>query len=133
MCKKSLQGTQMSDGVYVERAAAWAKELTAYESRGPGDTENAWRRLEDRYGIPARTFWSLRYRPPKEIFVSLFVRIHTAYRQEQERQARKIEHELAITKAITGPDDIAVVATEVTLGEENEGKEWPALMREILE
>jgi hypothetical protein len=133
MCKKTLRGTQMSDGVYVERAASWAREMTALESRGPGDIENAWRRLEARYGIPASTFWSLRYRPPKEIFVSLFVRIHTAYQQEHERMMRIHAQHLAITKAVTGPDDVAVLAAETLVGEENEGKEWPRSLIEILE
>jgi hypothetical protein len=44
----------MPDAVYVDEAARWARFLTQTESRGPGDLENAWSRLERRYGVPAR-------------------------------------------------------------------------------
>lgn len=94
----------MSDAAFVERASEWAKALTQRESRGPGDLENAWRRLEARYGISVRTFWSLRYRRPNEIAASIFYRLHAAYQAECERQMRRLEHDLSIARQIAGPD-----------------------------
>lgn len=109
----------MSDAAYVVQAAEWARALTRNETRGPGDQNNAWRRLEARYGISANAFWALRYRQPKEIATSLFVRLQAAYQAECERQARRLQHEIEITKAITGPDHAAVVAAEALVSEDD--------------
>jgi hypothetical protein len=57
-------GQRMSDAAYVDEAADWARRLTQAEARGPGDIENAWRRLETRYGVSFHTWWALRYRKP---------------------------------------------------------------------
>jgi hypothetical protein len=110
--KSSLHEAQMRDAAFVDEAAVWAKELTLRESRGPGDMENAWNRLEARYGVPFGVFWSLRYRKPKTISAGIFARIHAAYRAECDRQMRILEHEAEITKTITGADHAAVVAVE---------------------
>ena len=83
----------------VEQAAAWARELTRREARGPGDLRNAWRRLEMRYGVSARTFWALRYRRPKDILASTWLRLGAAYRAECERHLRMLRHDIEITKA----------------------------------
>lgn len=80
-------------------AARWANELIRRESRGPGDSENAMRRLEARYGIGWRTFWALRYRPPADVFVSVYERLRAAYITECERQERLLRHEITIAKA----------------------------------
>ena len=90
------------------KAQDWANELVRREARGPGDTENAMRRLEARYGIPWRAFWTLRYRPPADILTGLFLRLNAAYRAECDRQMRILEHETEITKIIAGPDAPAV-------------------------
>jgi hypothetical protein len=103
----------------VEQAATWAKELTRREVRGPGDLENAWRRLEARYGVPAHTFWSLRYRKPKDILASIYFRLSGAYQAEVERQMRMLANELAITKAIAGPDHSVVRKIEALVDKKN--------------
>lgn len=109
--KKNSQGKEtMTEAAYVDQAAQWAKRLTQTEARGPGDLENAWHRLEGRYGVPWRTFWALRYRKPRDITAYLFDRLRAAYEAECARQMRLHAHELEITKAITGPDCPAVVA-----------------------
>jgi len=69
------------------------------ESRGPGDTENAMRRLENRYGIPWRVFWNLRYRPPADILVGIWRQLHAAYEQECTRQERLLAHERHVAEA----------------------------------
>lgn len=105
---------------YVDQAAEWAKALTRSETRGPGDQPNAWRRLEARYGIPEYAFWSLRYRKPKDVAVSLYMRLQAAYRAECERQQRRLMHEIEITKEIAGANHAAVRAAEALVGEKME-------------
>lgn len=103
---------------YVDQAAEWAKELTRSETRGPGDLPRAWQRLEARYGISEHTFWSLRYRKPQDIAVSIYMRLQAAYQAECERQMRRLEHELEITKAIAGASDPVVGEVQALVGQE---------------
>jgi hypothetical protein len=110
--KNSLRESIVTDVTAVDQAASWAKRLTLSEARGPGDMENAWRRLEARYGVPWRSFWSLRYRRPNEIAASIYLRLQAAYVAECERQMRRHQHELEITRAKAGADCAAVVAAE---------------------
>jgi len=51
------------------------------------------RRLEVRYGIPWRVFWTMRYRPPHDILLSVYLRLWAAYQSECDRQRAQIEHE----------------------------------------
>jgi hypothetical protein len=112
---------QMSDAIYIERAVNWSKDLTRMKSRGPGDTENAMRRIEREYGIDYGFLWSLRYRRDqlKVISVSVYERIAAAYRAECERQMRKLQHEIEITEAIAGPASAAVGAAKALLDKAN--------------
>jgi hypothetical protein len=102
----------MSSAALVSDARSWANNLILREARGPGDTENAMRRLAARYGLDFGALWSLRYRPPKRIFADVYFSLKAAYEAECERQLRLLEHELAITKAKAGADHPAVRAVE---------------------
>jgi len=116
MCKRILQEPLMSDAaLLVDEAAGWAKKLTQGEARGPGDIENAWRRLQNRYGVPWRAFWSLRYRRPKEIAASIYLRLREAHLAECERQMRRLRHEIEITKAKAGPAHPTVAAVQAVV------------------
>ena len=95
MCARRL--CKMLSG--LADARSWANELIRRESRGPGDMENAMRRLESRYGVPWRTLWSLRYRPPTDVLVGVYLQLHAAYAAECERQEGVLRHEREITKA----------------------------------
>ena len=117
MSDKSNDEKIMPDA-FVGNARDWANELVRRESRGPGDYENAMRRLENRYGIPWQTFWRLRHRPPKDIFVSIYVRLQAAYQNECERQMRLLRHEIEIAKAKGLADAPAVVQAEIAVGED---------------
>lgn len=86
----------------VSEARDWAKWLVQRESRGPGDLDNAMRRLEARYDIPFSIFWALRYRPPKDIYVGAYRRLRDAYLAEHEKQQRLLRHETDITRAKSG-------------------------------
>lgn len=105
----------------VTTARRLANLMVARESRGPGDTENAMRRLETRYGVPWRVFWTLRYRPPPDILCGVFEKIQAAYRAEIERQVGLLRHELEITRLKTGADHAAVRAAEALVGETLKG------------
>lgn len=105
---------------FVASAREWANALVRRESRGPGDMEGAMRRLEARYGIPWRVFWSLRYRPPTDVLASIFFRLQQAYQQECDRQVRLLRHELEITKAKAGPYSSAVAAAEALVAEDKD-------------
>jgi len=74
-------------------------EMLRWESRGAGDTENAMRRLGNRHKISWRVFWTLKYRAPKDLFVSVFEEIKAAHKSEAERQLRKVQHELQIAES----------------------------------
>lgn len=115
MGKKSLHQEQVMTDVYVDEVADWARRLTHTESRGPGDTENAWHRLEARYGVPWRTFWALRYRRPKDIAVSVYFQMLAAYEDQCARQARRLQHEITITKAKAGASHPVVLAAQAVV------------------
>lgn len=117
MGKKILRSELMSS-VHVEEAAGIAKWLTRREASGPGDMENAWRRLEARYGLPWRMFWALRYRPPRVIASHLYERLRAAYQAERERQMQNLKHEIVITEKIAGPDSAVVHAAKALVGED---------------
>lgn len=110
----------MSGSAVVDEAAYWATRLTQAEARGPGDMQNAWRRLSVRHDVPWRVFWQLRYRKPRDLTVSIYRRLAAAYRAECERQMRQLQHEIEITKAIAGADHPAVAAALALVGEEGE-------------
>ena len=106
----------MTDAAFVDQASEWARDLTNREARGPGDIANAWRRLEMRYGVTWRTFWALRYRKPAALTAYTFNLLRAAYLAECERQTRKLQHDIAITKAITGASHPAVDEAEALVG-----------------
>lgn len=98
MRKKILNGDGESK-MSVATASEMARTLVQREAKGPGDLDNAMRRIEARYGIPYSFLWSLRYRPPKELVVSAWQSLRNAYRSECERQARLLQHEIAVMEA----------------------------------
>ena len=123
MRKELLPSRQeMPDAALVENCADWARRLTQTEARGPGDIENAWHRLETRYGVPWRTFWALRYRKPKAVTAALYARLLAAYEHECERQTRKLRNEIEITKRKVGANHAAVRAAAALAGEEDDDK-----------
>lgn len=102
----------------IEDARTMARHLVNREAKGPGDTENAMRRIEARYGVSFSTLWGLRYRAPKDMMASAYFRLQAAYQAECERQMRQIEHELEITKAKAGAASALVRAASALAGKE---------------
>ncbi|WP_298966208.1 hypothetical protein [uncultured Roseibium sp.] len=118
MIKKSLREDQKMS---VAAAREMATGLVQRESRGPGDLDNAMRRVEAKYGVPYSVLWSLRYRQPKDILLGVFTKIRAAYQAECARQAALLEHELTITRAVSDEIDPKLV------------EQVEALVREIRE
>ena len=103
----------------VDQAAGWADALLQRVFRGPGDTvEAATYRAEQKYGVPAQTFWALRYRRPNAILAHIYLTLWAAYEAECGRQEAKLRHELELVKALpTTPARAALVAeAEAELG-----------------
>lgn len=100
MGEKILQHPLLTAAGAVDQAADWARDLTLMESRGPGDMENAWERLEARYAVPSALFRALRYRRPKEIAAHMLMRLEAARRAETERRLRAQEHNRDIERLL---------------------------------
>lgn len=107
----------MCELTYGEQARSWANDLILGESRGPGDMPNAMRRLEARYGIPASSFFALRYRPVKEPRVGLYFRLHAAWQDFRGRQLKALQHETELTAKIAGHHHHSVVSAQAVLRE----------------
>ena len=90
----------MSGESLVQDAQKWANDIVMREYSGPGQMERAIEKASIKTGIDRQVFWSLRYRPPKDMFVSVYMRLKAAYEAECERQERLYEEERAIANAI---------------------------------
>lgn len=113
----------MSDA-YVADARKWAGALVAREHRGPGDTigSSMWKAAQ-RWGIDQSTFWALRYRPPRDITVGVYMRLKEAYQHECERQEARLAHELMLAKVsgLNAANSTSVASAEAFLGPKETG------------
>lgn len=117
--RKTFCGVETKLMSAVEQARGWAGEMVRREMRGSSDTAGAMRRLAHRYGIPRSVFHTLRYRSPKDIGASVYLKLLAAYEAECERQRKMLEHELEITRQIAGPHCASVRAAEALVGADN--------------
>lgn len=110
----------MSDAeATVNEATSWAESLLQRTYRGPGDTiEAASYRAEQKYGVPANTFWTLRYRKPSGILAHIYLRLQAAYEAECGRQEARLRHEIEMARALQGGAalDAAISEAEAALG-----------------
>lgn len=109
MSKMSLSTEQTRRGTVkppdgqdlVKRAATWAKALWQKTHREMGETrEAAMYRTAAKYGVEPGTLWSLRYRPPKDILVSVYFKLQAAYDSECEKQEARLAHQIDITRQL---------------------------------
>jgi hypothetical protein len=108
-----------ADHFPVEQAKGWVNNLIRAQHRGPGDTTDAAiHRAATKHGIDPKVLWRLRYRTPKDMLVSVYLKIKAAHEAECERQEARLRHELEITKALPPtPARLALIAeTEALLG-----------------
>lgn len=90
----------------VETAGGYVRRMVEREARGWGDQSEAQARLESRYGIPYWAMDRLRTGRAKTVEAGLFARIRGAYIDLCERQVAKLQHEIAIEKALTEDDTL---------------------------
>lgn len=120
MCKDRLRSREMSAAAFVDQARDWAREIVNADVRGPGDLENAMRRVESRFGISFAALWALRYRPPKDVAASIYLKLQQAHAAVCESQMRKYQHELEKTRQTTGHSAALVRASVAVAGEGDE-------------
>ncbi len=87
----------------VEAATDLIRTMVQRESRGPGDIDNAMRRLEARYGLSFWSIWHLRKGKAKTVEATLLGRIRAAYLDMCAKQASNLLHEIEV-EAATGDD-----------------------------
>lgn len=87
----------------LEAASDYARQLLELEARGPGDTDGALFRLEQRYGIGHNQIMHLRAGRAKSCDVSLFAKLRMAYLDLCAAKVRTLQHKIAIEEA-TGDD-----------------------------
>ena len=112
MCAKSFDRDAKMTAT-VDTAVDVANRLLVRESRGPGDTDNAMRRIEQRYGVDYWLLWSLRYRKPKDILLGQWNALIGAYHAECERQEKQLRHEREIAEAMGAPKALLGAADRV--------------------
>lgn len=86
----------------VDQASYWADEMVKHEMRGPGDLTNALERVGRRSGVGYRLLWALRYRRPKDLTATAFLKLWSAWADMKENQMRALEHDIARTRAEAG-------------------------------
>lgn len=96
----------------VETAGGYVRRMVETEARGWGDQTNAGRRLSARYGIPFNALEHLRAGRAKTVEAGLLSRIRAAYLDLCSRQIEKLQHEIAIEKAIHEDDELAGIEVE---------------------
>jgi hypothetical protein len=114
---RAAKGGFMS--AYVAEARHWAINMVRRESRGSGDRDRAMEAVARRCGggVTPSLIRSLHYRPPKNLLVTAYFAIASAYQAECEKQRKLLEHEIEITAAKVGVDSSAVGAARALVGE----------------
>lgn len=97
----------------VESATDIVRTMVRRESRGPGDMDNAMRRIGAKYGLSFWSLWHLRKGRAKTVDASLFARIKGAYLDMCHRQAAGLLHEIEIEAAASGDDLDSDIAAEL--------------------
>lgn len=91
--KRSVEDDKMSD-VYVKDAQVMGQYLLNKEFRGIGDTlEAAAHRVQNKMGVPATLLLRLRHRPIKDMMLSSYVAVATAYERAVSKADAAYEHE----------------------------------------
>lgn len=98
----------------VEAAIDWAQRIHEYvgaDARDEDQLDGAYARFEQRYGIGRWTIDHLRKAKAKTCDIGVFARLQAAYLDLCERQAAKLQQQIAILKA-TSDDDLADLDAE---------------------
>lgn len=109
MLKNFQREKQMSS---ADLAIDYARRLINEEARGPGDIEDAMRRLETKTGLGYWTLWGLWNRRRKVVDRDLFNRVRGAYLAVCEKQLARLRHDLAIEQVRCADDDFKDLVVE---------------------
>ena len=79
---------------YINTAKGMAHFLLTREHRGPGDTiDAAAHRLQRKLGVPSALLMRLRHREVKDMLMSNFLALASAYQTVSDKMERAYEHE----------------------------------------
>lgn len=110
--KRSVEDDKMSDA-YVRNAREMGRYLLNKEYRGIGDTiEAAAHRVQIKRGVPATLLLRLRHRPIKDMMLSSYAAIATAYENAVSRSEAAYEHE----RTLHAPNSKLVGLADFTAG-----------------
>jgi hypothetical protein len=120
VCKKRLQkGKAMNAEIFVDDARERVKEMVRWESRGPGDIENAMLRIAGHTSVPYGELWKLRYRPGKSIDAHIYAAIVLGYEQWREHQRREFLDERGAANPQSLLARLFVRAADAVAGQED--------------
>lgn len=83
----------------VDEAAYWAAKLTD-EAAKTGKTDTALETVARQTGVNTSTLWRLRYRKPKDLAVSVYMKLKAAFEAAEKRQTERYHHEEAIARSL---------------------------------
>jgi hypothetical protein len=84
----------------VNEAAQWAAKLTDDAERKTGKTDTALETVARQTGVNQSTLWRLRYRKPKDLAVSVYMKLKTAFEAAEQRQTERLNHEATIARSL---------------------------------
>lgn len=84
----------------VAEAAGWAARLTDEAERKTGKTDTALETVARQTGVNQSTLWRLRYRKPKDLAVSVYMKLKTAFEAAEQRQTERLNHEATIARSL---------------------------------
>lgn len=84
----------------VDEAAFWAAKLTEKAEAQTGKTETALKTVARQTGVSANTLWMLRYRKPKDMAVSIYMKLKAAFEAAEKRQYERSNHEATIARSL---------------------------------
>lgn len=93
---KKTNATSVKPADLVAEAAEWASLLTNEAERKTGKTDTALEAVARQTGVNQSTLWRLRYRQPKDLAVSVYMKLKTAWEAVQQRQFERMQHELEV-------------------------------------
>ena len=85
---------------FVAEAANWAARLTNEAERKTGKTDTALETVARQTGVNQSTLWRLRYRKPKDLAVSVYMKLKTAFEAAEQRQIERLQHEAEIARSL---------------------------------
>lgn len=100
MNTKTEYRVEEKDMSTAEVATGYVRRMLESETRGWGDQDGALTRLEARYGLSFWTLNHLRSGRAKTIEAGVFQRVRAAYLDLCQRQVQRLQHEIAVEKAI---------------------------------